>query len=199
MTSTVAPMTEIVLFHHIQGLTSGVHAFADRLRAGGHTVHTPDSFEGRTFASIDEGEAYCSEIGFQAIRDRGIAQAQDLPAEVVYGGFSLGVMAAQTLTQTRPGARALLAYHGFADPSYFGTWPEGTPVQIHAMDADPYFVGEGDLEPAQKFVDAHAEAELFLYPGDGHLFADDTLDAYDADATDLLVERTLELLGRRDG
>ena len=58
-------MTEIVLFHHIQGLTSGVHAFADRLRAAGHTVHTPDSFEGRTFASIDEGQAYCSEIGFQ--------------------------------------------------------------------------------------------------------------------------------------
>lgn len=192
-------MTEIVLFHHIQGLTSGIHAFADRLRAAGHTVHTPDSFEGRTFASIDEGQAYCSDIGFQSIRDRGIAEAEGLSADVVYGGFSLGVMAAQTLTQTKPGARALLAYHGFADPSYFGTWPDGTPVQIHAMDADPFFVGEGDLEPAQKFVEAHDEAELFLYPGDGHLFADHTLDDYDAGATDLLVERSLELLSRLDG
>ncbi len=192
-------MTEIVLFHHIQGLTSGVHDFADRLRAAGHTVHTPDQFEGRTFASIDEGEAYCSEIGFGEIRERGVANVQDLPTDVVYGGFSLGVMAAQTLTQTRPGARALLAYHGFADPEHFGSWPAGTPVQIHAMDADPYFVGEGDLEPAQKFVEAHAEAELFLYPGDGHLFADHTLDDYDAGATDLLVERSLELLSRLDG
>jgi dienelactone hydrolase len=187
-------MADIVLFHHIQGLTSGVHDFADRLRAAGHIVHTPDSFEGRTFASIDEGEAYCSEIGFGAIRDRGVASVQDLSTDVVYGGFSLGVMAAQTLTQTRPDARALLAYHGFADPEHFGSWPAGTPVQIHAMDADPYFVGEGDLEPAQAFVDAHAEAELFLYPGDGHLFADNSLKDYDAGATDLLLERSLAFL-----
>lgn len=191
-------MTDIVLFHHIQGLTSGVVDFADRLRAAGHTVHTPDSFEGRTFASIGEGEAYCSEIGFQAIRDRGVKAAESLPADVVYGGFSLGVMAAQTLVQTRPGARALLAYFGFADPTYFGTWPDGTPVQIHAMDADPYFVGEGDIEPAQAFVDAHAEAELFLYPGDGHLFADNTLSDYDAGATELVLERSLALLTSLD-
>ena len=86
--------------------------------------------------------------------------------------MSLGVMAAQHLVQNRPGAQGLLAYFAFADPSYFGEWPEGVPVQIHAMDADPFFVGEGDLEPAQKFVDSYEQGELFLYPGDGHLFAD---------------------------
>ncbi|WP_432477794.1 dienelactone hydrolase family protein [Nocardioides sp. GXQ0305] len=192
-------MTEIVLFHHIQGLTPGIVAFADRLRAAGHTVHTPDQFEGRTFGSIDEGEAYCSEIGFTEIRDRGVRNAADLPAEVVYAGMSLGVMAAQTLVQTRPGARGLLAYFGFADPKYFGEWPDGVPVQVHAMDADPYFVGEGDLEPAQAFVDSHPEGELFLYPGDGHLFADATLGDYDEAATALLVERSLKLLARLDG
>ena len=188
-------MTEIVLFHHIQGLTSGVHAFADRLRAAGHTVHTPDSFEGRTFASIDEGEAYCSEVGFQAVRDRGIATAEDLSADVVYGGFSLGVMAAQTLTQTKPGARALLAYHGFADPSYFGTWPDGTPVQIHAMDADPFFVGEGDIDAAHELVEAADDAELFLYPGDTHMLVE-----FDANPDDpnfrAVTDRVLEFLQR---
>ena len=191
-------MTEIVLFHHIQGLTPGVVGFADRLRAAGHTVHTPDSFEGRTFGSIDEGEAYCTEVGFQAVRDRGVRAAEALPQDVVYAGMSLGVMAAQTLVQTRPGARGLLAYFGFADPKYFGEWPDGVPMQIHAMDADPFFVGEGDLEPAQAFVDSSEDAELFLYPGDGHLFADSSVDDYDEAATALLLERSLRLLARLD-
>lgn len=189
-------MTEIVLFHHIQGLTPGVVAVADRLRAAGHTVHTPDSFEGRTFGSIAEGEAYCTEVGFAEVRARGVRAAETLPAEVVYAGMSLGVMAAQQLTQTRPGAQGLLAWFSFADPVHFGAWPDGVPVQIHAMDADPFFVGEGDLEPAQRFVDAHDEAELFLYPGSGHLFADHTVDDYDEAATLLLLERTLALLAR---
>ena len=192
-------MTEIVLFHHIQGLTPGIVAFADRLRAAGHTVHTPDSFEGRTFGSIDEGEAYCTEVGFGEIRDRGVRAAESLPQQVVYAGMSLGVMAAQHLVQNRPGAQGLLAYFGFADPSYFGEWPAEVPVQIHAMDADPYFVGEGDLEPAQKFVDSYDRGELFLYPGDGHLFADSSVDDYDEAATLLLLERSFAMLSGIDG
>ena len=196
MGPSVSAMTEIVLFHHIQGLTPGVVEFADALRAAGHTVHTPDLFEGRTFASIEEGQAHCQEVGFEAIRERGVASVQNLPAELVYGGFSLGCMPAQQLVQTRPGARAALLYHGFADPSWFGTWPEGVPVQIHAMDADPFFVDEGDIDAARPFVEAHEDAELFLYPGDGHLFADSSLAAYDAGATKLVLERSLELLAR---
>ena len=196
-------MADIVLFHHIQGLTSGVHDFADRLRAAGHTVHTPDSFEGRTYDSIDEGQAYCSEVGFGAVADRAADLAADLPADV-YAGFSLGVMPAQRLAQTRSGARALLAYHGFADPQYFGGWPDGVRAQIHAMDQDPFFIGdgeeeEGDLVPAQAFVDAHSEAELFLYPGKGHLFTDNTVSDYDVGATDLLLERSLAFLASLDG
>lgn len=187
-------MTEILLFHHIQGLTAGVTGFADRLRAAGHTVHTPDLFEGRTFASIEDGEAYCSEVGFGEIRARGVAAADGLPRSLVYGGFSLGVMPAQQLLQTRSGARAGLFYFSFADPSYFGKWPPGVPVQIHAMDADPIFVGEGDIEPARALVATHDDAELFLYPGSGHLFADSTLDDYDEEATALLLERSSELL-----
>jgi dienelactone hydrolase len=192
------PMAEIVLFHHIRGLTPGVVAFADALREQGHTVHTPDLVEGRTFGSIDEGEAYCSSVGFAEIRARGVAAVQGLPEALVYAGFSLGCMPAQQLLQTRPGARAGLLYHGFADPSFFGDWPTGVPVQVHAMDADPFFVGEGDIEVARAVEAAQDDVEIFLYPGEGHLFADSSIDGYDEGATRQVLERTGALLARLD-
>jgi dienelactone hydrolase len=196
MPPTVADMTDIVLFHHVQGLTPGVRAFADRLRAAGHTVHTPDLFEGRTFESIDAGMQNVREAGFDAMRARGTDAAADLPERIVYAGFSFGVMPAQQLLQTRPGALGGLFYHSFADPSFFGDWPDGVPVQIHSMDADPYFVDEGDIEPARAVTESHPEVELFLYPGDGHLFADSSLADYDEAATQQVLDRSLELLER---
>ncbi|PRY54019.1 dienelactone hydrolase [Knoellia remsis] len=189
-------MTEIVLFHHIQGLTPGVVAFADALREAGHTVHTPDLFDGRTFDSIEEGQEYLAEVGFAETRARGVAFAEGLPERIVYAGFSLGVMPAQQALQSRPGALGGLFYHSFADPSFFGEWPEGVPAQIHSMDADPFFVGEGDLEAARPFVDAHDDVELFLYPGDGHLFTDSSLTAYDEPAARQVLDRSLAFLER---
>jgi len=189
-------MATVILFHHIQGLTPGVKAFAEALRGDGHVVHTPDSFEGRTFASIEEGQAYLGEIGFGTAATRAVAAAEDLPADAVYGGFSLGVMPAMRLIETRPGARGGLLYHGFVDPAEFGAWPAGVPAQIHAMDADPFFVDEGDIVPARAFVEATEGAELFLYPGAEHLFTDGSLAAYDAAATALVLERSREFLAR---
>lgn len=186
-------MAEILLFHHIQGLTSGVHAFADRLRAAGHTVHTPDSFEGRTFGSIDEGAAYVGEVGFEAMRDRSVLHADGLPNDLVYAGFSLGAMPAQTLLQNRPGARAGLFFHGFADPADFGDWPD-LPVQVHAMGDDEFWLE--DKEAAEAAAAAHDSIEIFTYPGSGHLFTDDTVADHDAAATDLVLERSLALLDR---
>ena len=87
-------MAEVLLFHHAQGLTRGVHAFADELRAAGHTVHAPDLFDGRTFPSIDEGVAYIRGVGFDAMRERGVRVADDLPPALVYAGFSFGVLPA---------------------------------------------------------------------------------------------------------
>jgi dienelactone hydrolase len=189
-------MTEVLLFHHAQGQTAGFHAFADELRRAGHTVHTPDLFDGRTFGSIDEGMAYAEQVGFpDGILERGERAANELPAELVYGGFSLGVVPAQKLAQTRPGARGALLFYSCVPLSYFGgSWPAGVPAQIHGMDADPVFVGEGDIDAARELVESAEDAELFLYPGDQHYFADSSLPSYDESATRLLTQRVLTFL-----
>jgi dienelactone hydrolase len=192
-------MAEVLLFHHAQGLTPGVRAFADELRAAGNTVHTPDLFDGRTFQSIDEGMAYIKSIGFEEMLERGVRLADDLSAELVYAGFSFGEMIAQKLAQTRPGARGALLFYSaipITGEWAFGPWPDGVPVQIHGMDADPIFVGEGDIEAAREIVEKVDDAELFLYPGDQHYFADSSLPSYDGDATALLTRRVLEFLDR---
>ena len=191
-------MAEVVVFHHAQGLTSGVLAFADELRGAGHTVHTPDLFEGRTFATVEEGVGYAGEVGFGAVLERGVRAAEELPAELVYAGFSLGVMPAQKLAQTRAGARGALLFHSCIPVAEFGpAWPDGVPVQVHGMDADPFFVDEGDIDAARALVESTEQAELFLYPGDQHLFADSSLSSYDADVAALLSQRVLEFLGAR--
>ena len=192
-------MTDVLLFHHAQGLTPGVIAFADELRAAGHTVHTPDLFEGRTFGSIDEGMAYVKGQGFAELRARGVALADAYPAELVYAGMSFGEAIAQELAQTRPGAKGALLFYSAIPISgewAFGPWPEGVPVQIHGMDNDPIFVGEGDIEAAREIVETVPDAELFLYPGDQHYFSDSSLPSYDAEATKLLTERVLAFLAR---
>jgi dienelactone hydrolase len=192
-------MAEVVLFHHAQGLTPGVVAVADELRRAGHTVHTPDLFEGRTFGTLDEGMGYVEETGFGEMIERGARAVEGLPAELVYAGFSLGVLPAQKLAQTRPGARGALLFYSCVPVSEFGSgWPDAVPVQVHGMDADPIFVGEGDIDAARELVEQARDAELFLYPGDQHYFADSSLPSYDADATALLVQRVLDFLRMLD-
>jgi dienelactone hydrolase len=187
-------MTEVLLFHHALGLTPGVQAFADSLRAAGHTVHTPDLFEGRTFGSIEEGMAHVEEVGFDAIGERGVAAAESLPNELVYVGFSLGVMSAQKLTQTRPGAKGAVLFYSFVPTKFFGPWPDGVPAQIHMHESDPFVVDEGDLDAAREVAESVDGVELFLYPGDTHYFADSTYEHYDEQAAKLAMERVLSFL-----
>lgn len=190
-------MAEVVLYHHAQGLTKGVEAFADELRGAGHTVHVPDLFEGRTFNSLDEGMAHVREVGFDTLIERGVTAAESLGPELVYAGFSLGVLPAQKLAQTRAGAKgALLCYACLPVAEFGDVWPDGVPVQVHGMDADPMFVGEGDIDAARALVESTDDAELFLYPGEEHYFADSSLPSYDEKATALLLQRVLALLGR---
>ncbi|GHE93632.1 dienelactone hydrolase [Streptomyces werraensis] len=191
-------MAEVVLFHHVQGLTSGVVAFADGLRAAGHTVHTPDLFDGRTFGSLEEGTAYVRQVGFGEVTARGVRAADALPRDVVHAGFSLGVVPAQELAQTRAGARGALLMHACIPVSEFGAaWPAGVPVQVHAMKDDAFFAE--DAEAARALVAGSPDAELFLYPGEQHLFADSSLPSYDPDAAMLLTRRAVEFLDVLDG
>jgi dienelactone hydrolase len=191
-------MAEVLLFHHAQGQTPGFLAFAAELREAGHTVHTPDLFDGRTFGSLAEGAAFVAGIGFGELVVRGARAADELPQELVYAGFSLGVLPAQSLAQTRGATRGALLFHACIPLSEFGTpWPDGVPVQIHAMDADPVFTREGDLDAARAMVESTKQAELFLYPGDQHLFADSSLPSYDRNAAALLTRRVLDFLRAR--
>lgn len=190
-------MAELVLYHHAQGQTDGVEAFADELRQAGHTVHVPDLYEGHTFATLDEGLAYMKQIGFGTLIERGLAAVDGLPDTLVYAGFSLGVMPAQQLAQTRAGAKGALLFSACAPVSEFGdAWPAGVPVQIHGMDADPFFAREGDLDAARALVNSTEGAELFLYPGKEHLFADSSLPSHDKTAADLLMRRVRDFLDR---
>jgi dienelactone hydrolase len=186
-------MAEVLLFHHAQGLTAGCLAFADELRAAGHVVHTPDLYDGRTFTDLDEGVGYAKEVGFGTIQERGLNAADGLPNELVYAGFSLGASPAQALAQTRPGAKGALLFHAAFPASEFGgSWPPGVPLQIHMMEDDEWAVE--DLPAARELVETIDGAELFLYPGDRHLFADNSLPDYDESAARLLMQRVLSFL-----
>lgn len=188
-------MTEVVVFHHVHGLTPGVTAFAQTLRDAGHVVHAPDLFEGRVFPTLDDGLDYVRSVGFAEIIARGVAAAEDVPAEAVYAGFSLGVLPAQYLAQTREGAGGAILMHGCAPVQEFGDrWPPGVPVQIHAMNADRAFVEEGDFDAARDLIAQAGDGELFLYPGRDHLFADSSLPSYDEAAAESLRARVMEFL-----
>lgn len=193
-------MAEVVLFHHVQGLTDGVQEFAAGLREGGHTVHTPDLFDGVRPASVEAGVAHARAMGDELDKrvDRVVA---DLPAGLVYAGFSLGSGSAQRLAQTRPGARGALLYEAcipITGEWAFGPWPDGVPVQIHGMENDPFFGLEGDVDAARQLVDTIGPelGELFVYPGDQHLFTDSSLPSYDKAATDQVIARSRAFLDR---
>lgn len=192
-------MADVVLFHHIQGLTPGVLTLAEEWRAAGHTVHTPDLFGGRTFTSIEEGAGFTQgdeHEDFDALADAAVA---DLPPGLVYAGISFGVMQAQRLAQTRAGARGAVLAEACLPISgewAIGPWPDAVPVQVHGMDADEFFAGEGDVDAARELVGSVGDGELFLYRGDVHLFEDPSLPTYDVEAAALLTERVLGLLAR---
>ena len=190
-------MADVILFHHAQGLTPGVLAFAAELRDAGHEVAVPDLYDGLTFETVEEGVAHAETLGFDNIIAAGVAAAEAMPANSVYGGFSLGALPAQKLAQTRPGAAGALLYHGDVPVAAFGdTWPSGVDVQLHTNEDDDWC----DLDVMRdmtEVVNAVATAELFIYPGSTHLFTDSSLDAYEPESAQLVLQRTLESLNRR--
>jgi len=187
-------MAEVLLFHHAHGLTEGVLSFADELRPAGHVVHTPDLYDGQVFAELDDGIGYARQVGFGTIGERGERAAEALSSELVYAGFSLGAMPAQKLAQTRPGAKGALLLHSAFPPAEFGgDWPSGLPLQIHMMEEDEFAL-EGDLDAARDLDETVESAELYLYPGDRHLFTDSSLADHDERAATLVKQRVLAFL-----
>ena len=188
-------VAEVLLFHHAQGLTAGCLSFADELRAAGHVVHVPDLYDGMTFAELSDGIGHAEQVGFGTIIERGRIAAESLPNELVYAGFSLGVMPAQMLAQTRRGAKGALLMHSAVPTAEFGCpWPQGVPLQIHTTEADEW----GDADVARDLAATIEGAELFLYPGDRHLFSDNSLPDYDENAATLLEQRVLGFLDNID-
>lgn len=166
-------MATIVLFHHALGLTSSLRDYADVLRSFGHEVVTPDLFDGRTFADVHQGVAHAESIGFDRLVHQAEAAADRVASEAVFVGFSLGVLPAQHLVQTRPRSRGAVLFYACAPESMLAhPLPDGVPVQIHANEFDPFFVHDGDIDHARALVTSHPSVELYLYPGTGHLFAE---------------------------
>jgi dienelactone hydrolase len=164
-------------------------------------VHTPDLFHGERPMTIDDGVALAESIGPEVLGQRADQAVADLPEGLVYGGFSFGASVAQQFAQTRSGARGALLYEGCLPISgewAIGPWPDGVPVQIHGMDKDPFFALEGDIDAARELVETAGPelAELYMYPGDRHLFTDSSLPSYDPDAAALVVQRSREFLDR---
>jgi dienelactone hydrolase len=187
-------MSDVIVFHHALGVTPGVDAFADRLRAAGHRVLVPDLFGGRRFDSIDAGVAHAGDVGFDVITERGVASARD--REVTGGyfvvGFSLGVLPAQKLAQTDPEVRGAVLCHAAVPVTVFAErWPAGVAAQLHLVEDDPW--AAEDLEAARE-VAAASGGDLHLYPGHGHLVADASHPDFDPDVADRIVARTLDLL-----
>ncbi|GID92088.1 dienelactone hydrolase family protein [Amorphoplanes digitatis] len=186
-------MTDVVLFHHAQGLTAGVHAFADHLRGAGHTVTVPDLYAGVTFDSLAAGVAHARDIGMDEIIARGAAAVAGVPDHVVYAGFSLGAMPAQKLAQTRPGALGAIIYHGGVPASTFGgQWPARVPLQLHLAEEDEW----SEVEVARDLAAAARDGTLFVYPGSAHLTTESSLAEYQPETSALILRRSLEFLHR---
>lgn len=183
-------MADIILFHHAQGLTPGVQAFADRLRKAGHLVIVPDYYEGRTFDSIVAGVAHAESIGFARVIDRAIATVQPLPSPVVVAGFSLGTLPAQKLAQTHPGVIAAVLYQGGVPPETFeAPWPAAVALQVHVVEDDAW----NDMDETEPLIEASG-GQLLVYPGTSHLVADNSHPDYDPEIAAEMVEQTLGFL-----
>lgn len=176
-------MATVVLLHHALGLTSSLRDYADVLRSYGHDVTTPDLFDGHTFANVHAGVSYAESLGFDTLVAKAETAVNRLPADAVYMGFSLGVLPAQHLAQTRPGARGAVLFYACAPESMLARpLPHDTPVQIHANEFDPFFTHDGDIDNAHALVTSHPSVELYLYPGTGHLFAETNHPDFEADS-----------------
>jgi dienelactone hydrolase len=183
-------MTEVVLFHSVYGLRPAVLSGADRLRGCGHTVHTPDLYEGAVFGNLAEARAYRDFAGLDTLLGRARDAVGGLPLTLVYGGFSMGAAIAQILVVSRPGARAALLVSGALPADELGgSWPRGVPAQIHYAAGDPLIEEEEVASVRAAVAASGASCRAFGYAVAGHLFADDGLPDFDRDSSEQMWRR----------
>ncbi|KAB1130546.1 dienelactone hydrolase family protein [Micromonospora sp. DT46] len=188
-------MGHVVLFHSAYGLRPAVLTAADRLRAAGHHVVTPDLYGAPAVDTIEAGFALLGEVGEVAVMGRARAALHEAPPEAVLAGFSMGAAVAGALLAERPAAAALLLLHGA------GGAPEavrpGLPVQLHMADPDEY-PPEPELGRWQRAITgAGAELSVHRYPGVGHLYTDPDLPDHDPAAASRTWERAVAFLDGR--
>ncbi len=182
-------MTHIVLFHSGLGLRPHLTTWRMALEAEGHQVHTPDLYDGEVFDDLRRGIEKRDALGIPELSRRASAAVEKLPDDVIYAGFSLGAASAQALALTREGARGLVMMHAALPLAAFGLteWPDGLRTQVHVTNSDPW-VDRGVVE-ALETAARPGTLEVFRYPGDAHLFADDGYLDYDAELADAMLER----------
>jgi dienelactone hydrolase len=185
-------MAEIVLFHHAGGLMPGVLDLAEKLRVVGHTVHTPDLFEGHTFDDVNDGVAWAQGIGQEVFADRAKAFVRTVPSEeLVYGGLSMGCARAAEQVLFRQGALAAFFLYGAIDPAWWNKrWPADVPAEAHLTESDPW----RELEAEEGFKARIPRHELFTYPGQGHLFMEPDHPDYDEELAHIVTSSLIDFL-----
>ncbi len=188
--------SEVVVFHSAYGLRPAIIEFADKLRAAGHIVHTPDLYDGEVFSDRSDAIRKIQELGFDNLLDRARSAVETLPHDLVYAGFSNGGVCAELLAATRNGARGAILIHAPLMVRDLGwmVWPSNVPVQVHFADKDP-IRNQAVIDALDtKVRQSGSSFEQFEYDAPGHLFADPAFPAYNANATELMTTRVLEFL-----
>ncbi|MFG3344845.1 dienelactone hydrolase family protein [Streptomyces sp. NPDC048018] len=175
---------DIMLLHSVYGLTPSVEAAAERLRAAGHRVWTPDLFDGRTVGTVEEGVALRDEIGKDELLKRAVMAAAPYSERgLVYMGLSLGASVAQTLALGDEKARGLLLFHGTSDIAESAS-VDDLPVQLHVAEPDPFETDDWLSSWYLQMRRAGADVEIYRYRGAGHLYTDPELPDWDAEAAE---------------
>ncbi|WP_103351723.1 dienelactone hydrolase family protein [Amycolatopsis sp. CA-128772] len=187
-------MTDVVVFHSVLGLRPVELGFAERLRAAGHHVTTPDLYDGRTASTLEAGFALKDAVGWDTIARRARDAVRDLPAETVFVGVSMGAGVVETVLPHRPGTAGVLLLHAV------GALPAGVraglPVQVHVADPDPLAPPAQIAAWREAAARLGADARVYTYPGLGHFYTDAGGPEYDPAAAELTRERVEEFLSR---
>ncbi|MEU7783586.1 dienelactone hydrolase family protein [Amycolatopsis sp. NPDC049159] len=189
-------MSDVVVFHSVLGLRPVELGFADRLRAAGHAVTTPDLYDGRTAPDIEAGFALKDAVGWETITRRARDAVRDLPPATVLVGVSMGAGVVETVLPHRPATAGVLLLHAL------GNLPAaarpGLPVEVHVADPDP--IAPPAQVAAWRAATARvgADARVHTYPGIGHFYTDPDGPDHDEAAAERTWERVLEFLRRTE-